>query len=223
MVHDARTRPHQIRPTDADGVAVATDRPYGLQVIKGGPFGTEVDGLVPVVGGLTSADSSVTLTDNGDGIVDLSAPGGGGAGGSFVGVKVYRSATYALANNAVTAVPWDAEEFDTNTFHDTATNNTRLTVPSGQSGKYQISVNLGTDAAGSITRFLLSVRLNGTTVVRGGIMETSNSGTVFPMNTVSLLASLVAGDYIEATYYQNSGTTKNMFVSECAFSMYKVG
>lgn len=35
--------------------------------------------------GLTSADSSVTITDNGDGTLDLAAAGGGGGGGGGVG------------------------------------------------------------------------------------------------------------------------------------------
>lgn len=38
-----------------------------------------------IVTGLTSADSSVTITDNGDGTLDLAASGGGGGGGGGVG------------------------------------------------------------------------------------------------------------------------------------------
>lgn len=79
MTYESRMRPHQIRPTDGDGSPVAANLPYGLQVVTGGPYGTEVDGLTPVLTGLTSADSSVALTDNGDGTVDLAAIAGGGS------------------------------------------------------------------------------------------------------------------------------------------------
>lgn len=55
MTYDSRVRPHQIRPTDADGAAVAAGGPYGLQVVNDGPFGTEVDGLVPFVESLPAS------------------------------------------------------------------------------------------------------------------------------------------------------------------------
>lgn len=41
----------------------------------------------------------------------------------------------------LTTVPFASESFDTNTFHDNVTNNSRLTIPTGMGGVYQISVN----------------------------------------------------------------------------------
>lgn len=57
-------------PGAADGV-------HGLVVED-----EKVTGVTPVLTGLTSGDSSVTITDNGDGTLNLAASGGGGGGGS---------------------------------------------------------------------------------------------------------------------------------------------
>ena len=141
-------------------------------------------------------------------------------GATFVGVKVYRSAAYNLANTTVTAMPWDAEEWDTDGFHDNTTNNNRLTVPTGLGGKYAVVVNIGTDASASYNRFIVYLRKNGTGV-RGGL-EDSASGN-FPTKSVSTVMDLAAGDYVDAAYYQDSGGARNFYNSVCALSMHKVG
>jgi hypothetical protein len=58
-----------------------------------------------VVRGLTSADASVTITDNGDGTLDLAAAGGGGGGGgsaviAYVAYEPASLATYATTSTA---------------------------------------------------------------------------------------------------------------------------
>jgi hypothetical protein len=71
-----RIWPVNIDPLDDTGATV-TDGTYGLAVTGGA-----VDGLTEALSGLTSADSTVTITDNGDGTLDLSAPSAGGGGGA---------------------------------------------------------------------------------------------------------------------------------------------
>jgi hypothetical protein len=145
------------------------------------------------------------------------------AGATYVGVKAYRSASYSMANITDTAVPWDAEEWDTDAFHDNSTNNTRFTVPSGQAGKYSVSLTVGSDAGWSATRFFISLKKNGT-IIRGGLTELgSYNAGVFPTHNLTCEVDLAVGDYVEGFYYQGSGSTRNMYLAVSAMSMHKIG
>jgi hypothetical protein len=150
--------------------------------------------------------------------------GAPGSAPAFAGVKVYRSASYSLANAAVTSIPWDAEEWDTDGFHDNATNNNRLTVPTGLAGKYTCKVNVGVDVNGvTYSRFLIGLQKNGA-AIRGGNIEfgVSNSST-YPMGAVTCDVDLAVGDYVDSFYFQDSGSGRNLYNAKCAFSMYKIG
>lgn len=52
------------------------------------------------------------------------------------GVKVFRSSDQTILNNTPTAFTPDADWWDTDNFHDTSTNVSRLTCPSGLPGTY---------------------------------------------------------------------------------------
>src|SRR5687768_14942813 len=92
--------------------------------------------------------------------------GVGGGSSAFVGTKAYRAGTQTLATATATAVNLATEEYDSDAFHDNATNNTRFTVPSGKAGKYALKgkVMFGADANGER---VIWFRLNGTTTIRG--------------------------------------------------------
>lgn len=59
-----------------------------------------------------------------------------GGSGTFSGAKVYASQT-AISGTTDTTIPFANEDFDTGTYHDNSTNNSRLTVPSD--GYYEVS------------------------------------------------------------------------------------
>jgi hypothetical protein len=138
------------------------------------------------------------------------------------GVKAYRSAGYTLAHETVTAVPWDAEEWDTDGFHDNSTNSQRLTVPTGLAGKYLVIGSVGTTGSGSYARFLVMIQVNGSDV-RGGRTEGGISASGFPVLQASTVVDLAVGDYVTVSYYQSSGTTRAMDTANCAFSMHRIG
>jgi hypothetical protein len=109
---------------------------------------------------------------------------------AFKGVRVSRaSGTVSLGNNVVTAIGFDEEEFDTDTFHDNSTNNTRLTIPT--TGKYHIGGNFYT------TTSLVAdglIRVDGTQ----GIAFVRNAATgTFTGVFISTIYQLTAGQYVE--------------------------
>ena len=64
------------------------------------------------------------------------------SGGSLTGVGVTKSATQSIATATYTAISWDQEGWDTNSYHDNVTNNSRVTIPSGKGGKYLVTTNV---------------------------------------------------------------------------------
>jgi hypothetical protein len=118
---------------------------------------------------------------------------------SYVGV--YANLTGA-AQATVAATPkiiaLGTEQWDTNTFHDNTTNNSRLTIPTGYGGYYLLVGNINcttTDAAA------LMIYKNGTAIAAG-----IQSGEVTRIvgtggNTISITGSVIvnatAGDYFE--------------------------
>jgi hypothetical protein len=59
------------------------------------------------------------------------------AASGFNGARVYQANNHSYAPNTTTALTFDAEDYDTNTYHSNSTNPSRLTVPS--TGYYRIS------------------------------------------------------------------------------------
>jgi hypothetical protein len=95
----------------------------------------------------------------------------------------------------------NAEQIDTNTFHSTATNTSRITIPSGKDGKYLI---FGGVAYDNNTTGYRNTQLykNGTNVRIHGMTASAQYPTSQIQTTI---LDLVATDYLEIFIDQNSG------------------
>jgi hypothetical protein len=113
------------------------------------------------------------------------------AGSSFVGASVTDSSNQSVTQYVSTAVTWTSEDFDTNTFHSTSTNTSRMTIPSGKGGYYLVTGTLGFTSAGG-GRVELYIRKNNSNFVA---IRLANSEE--PAINISEIMSLVATDYIE--------------------------
>lgn len=124
-------------------------------------------------------------------------------------VKAVRTAVQSVAHNTYTALAFTAvDEWDTDSFHSTTTNNTRITVPTGLGGKYHI-IGRATFAAGADSTRLIQVRLNGATVI-GLLQATAGVAAGAFAGSVPIMYALAAGDYIELICYQFSGVALNI-------------
>lgn len=109
------------------------------------------------------------------------------------------------------ALTFNSERVDVGSMHDTSSNTSRLTVPSGGGGFYAIGgmIEFAADATG---RRGIQIRLNGTTVIARE--ESNNVGasnaTVMQISTVYQLAD---GDYVELMGLQASGGSLNMLAT----------
>jgi len=128
----------------------------------------------------------------------------------FPTCKAIKATNYTLASGSDVALPFDGEEWDTNNMHDTSTNPSRITVPSG--GYYFVS---------GVARFASSTT-GGRQVaitVNGGItyIQNKRGGTVGAGGTDEVpIAGVVkcnANDYIELHVYQDTGGNLTVYAN----------
>lgn len=124
------------------------------------------------------------------------------------GCVIRLTTTLGISDATVTAVQFNAADArDTDAFHDPASSNTRMTVPTGLGGWYTAG-GVVTFAANGTGYRLVGLRVNGTTRMA---QQTSVSfGTAANTLTVSAPLLLAAGDYVELIVYQNSGGALNI-------------
>jgi hypothetical protein len=128
------------------------------------------------------------------------------SGVTFSGVDVKRASNnYSIPNATDTTMLWDSEFYDTDSYHSTVTNTSRLTVPTGKTGYYLLVFDIRWDTSGSGRR-ASKIMKNGTTQVLSG--ECSNIG--FPTINASAVLYLTADDYLEASVFQSSGGALNI-------------
>ncbi len=130
-------------------------------------------------------------------------------------VKVYHSAGQSVADNTTAVLNFNTEDHDTNAFHDTVTNNTRLTIPSGipTRGIWMVIGNINWAGVTSQVIVGAQIRLNGTTIVArqqgahtGPLAGTSTEDSI---EAVAILKDPIAGDYYELLAYQRCGVARS--------------
>lgn len=130
--------------------------------------------------------------------------------------RAYRNAALTTTAAAATAIPFDAETFDTNNNFDSTTNKGRYTAP--VAGYYQFNASFGvTNMAGYLQIFLY---VNGSPYGVGSQLYMTSA----PNNIVQLaaLVPLAAGDYVEAYYYTDGAKAVVVGSSNCHFSGFLV-
>jgi hypothetical protein len=119
---------------------------------------------------------------------------------SAVGCSLTAGAVTTIANATFTAVNFSVEKYDTDSFHSTVTNTSRITIPVGKAGKYLITgkLNWASNATGyrqiAIYKNGSGISYNAYAVVNGNITGT----------TIVTLDSLAENDYVELFGYQTS-------------------
>jgi hypothetical protein len=151
------------------------------------------------------------------------------SGNSFSGVSLTRNSNSTVSNTTWTKVSFDIEQVDVNGYHDNTTNNTRITIPSGQGGYYLVTANVlfsGNATGGRV----MSVTKNNASPGTSGTMSQECAGVAAAPNGISsqMVFNLAAGDYIELQVYQNSGGNLTLYsdannAGEVNFSAIRLG
>ena len=186
--------------TDMDFTWVTTDDANAIQ-------NSIVDAKGDLIGA-TAADTPARLAVGTNGQVltaDSTAATGlkwASASSSAKAVGLYKSGSQSTSNATFTAILFDSEDYDTSGFHSTSTNTSRITIPSGAAGYYQI--NGAARWADNTTGVrVTAIYKNGSLWVRN--LSTANVGSGSINIIVPIIMNLAEGDYIEVFAYQNSG------------------
>lgn len=128
-------------------------------------------------------------------------------------VHANRTTVQTITTGTNTAITLnDAESYDTDNFHSTVTNLSRITIPASMGGIYQLTAatQWAVSATGNRITFL---QVNGVTPLVGSTVA-GVAGNSLQQN-VTAVVSLAAGDYVELIVFQSSGgnlTTTNSSV-----------
>jgi len=124
--------------------------------------------------------------------------------GGFDGASAFADSAFNIPDNVETAIPLDDESFDTKSFHDNVTNNTRITIPTGVSRvSLTGQITTANASAGTFLQFRIDINDSGntpaatTTIPRATGLEAQNVSTG-PIDVVS-------GDYFELKVLQDTG------------------
>lgn len=120
------------------------------------------------------------------------------------GVALGNTTTINIPNTTATALPMNYEYTDTDNYHSTATNTSRITIPSGLGGMYAINGYARYNAT-AVTGPTFILAKNGIAVTR-----TIAPDGAFATHFISATIPLVAGDYIELYCYHSTGATRTI-------------
>jgi hypothetical protein len=132
------------------------------------------------------------------------------AASPFVGCAA--SGAPSIPNAVYTAAEMAYEDIDTNGFHSTTTNTSRITIPTGKGGKYLVIMK--TDGPTLATIKVSRIYKNGVQLTDAA-SRNYNSNLNIEGNATqcySAILALSAGDYIEQFIYQNTGSSQTIGV-----------
>ena len=123
-------------------------------------------------------------------------------GGQTACVRVYLTADQSIATNTEIVLPFAGETFDVGGFHDNVTDNSRLTVPSGEAGKYWMAARVHWTPS-SADRVATNIKINGAPAAHTNVQNGNAAAWGWNYD----IFDLADGDYVECVVYQNSGGT----------------
>jgi hypothetical protein len=137
----------------------------------------------------------------------------------FVGARVYGSAVQSIATATYATVTWNTESYDTSAFHDTSTNTSRFTIPSGKAGKYLFNLKTTFNSSSNTGARILYFFKNGSEIMESEFSLSTRGNLQMDLTSVQDAA---VSDYYEMYVFQSSGGAidldKTAFYSEFSIS-----
>jgi len=180
--------------------SMATEITAAGDIIVGTGSGTFDNLPIGTTGQLLTADTTVSPYK-----VKWATPAAGGT--TFSGARVTKSASQSCANATYTTITWNQEPLDVGGYHDNATNNTRLTIPTGKTGYFLVQWNFHPYNVSGCSYKLLK---NGSSIAEWSDSFNWTSGTEVDF-TNQWLGALSAGDYVEVQFQQTTGGARNVY------------
>lgn len=132
---------------------------------------------------------------------------GGSTTPTFVGCRLFNTGGQTISSATTTAILFDSEAFDTDNFHSTSTNTSRITIPTGKGGYYLVQGSFMIDGTSSWSR--IGLYRNGSTMLLN--LESGNATTGTNTRTLNFIGNFSAGDYLELLVRQNTGSNQTLW------------
>jgi hypothetical protein len=169
---------------------------------KGDLYGfSTVDARIPI-----GANDTVLTADSTQALgLKWAAP----AGGSFAGCRLTFTGNQSISNATSTKLTFGSEDYDTDSFHSTVTNTSRITIPAGMGGYYLIYGMNSWDSNSTTGRRIIYIFKNNAEIIGAEVGVTAASPATYPAVQITTVLNLSAGDYVELEVYQSSGGSLN--------------
>ncbi len=180
----------------------------------------------------TTVDARIGVGANGTVLTADSAEATGlkwatpASGTTFSGALALKTADQTIPNATFTTLSFNTETngYDTASYHDNTTNNSRMTIPAGKDGYFWVWFNV-TYAPNGTGRRIARILKNGTSSF--SLEATPNAtANLEPGISAGKAFSAVAGDYFEIDVYQTSGGNLDVYGSQVyntQFGVYYLG
>lgn len=132
----------------------------------------------------------------------------------FVGALATASNTnLSITAGTVTVLALSGEEFDTDSFHSTTTNTSRMTIPSGKAGKYLLTAYFDFQFPAAGQYYMVRFSKNGTNLssINRGFCG-NVGGNQFQGGTISTIVDAAVGDYYEVNLQEGNTETLQFWV-----------
>jgi len=131
-------------------------------------------------------------------------------GNTNISCRVYNNAAQSISNGANTILNFNQEASDTGLMHDNSTNNSRITIPSGEGGVYVFAA-IVMWAHNTTGQRHVEFRVNGNTSLSGytcnGVVGDASASLAL---TFTIIREFSAGDYVEIRVYHAANTALNI-------------
>jgi hypothetical protein len=124
---------------------------------------------------------------------------------AFNGAKGTNTAGTTMTDATETVVPYATEDYDTAAYHDTSTDPSRMTVPTGKDGYYHV---IGHYELSSATYTAVYG------VLREGAAGTGGAGTLLGLTRPGLPASTIIGGQVSWVGHLSAGQYVELFVNQ---------
>lgn len=143
------------------------------------------------------------------------------SGATLDGCALYKSANQSISGSTQTLITFDTELYDTNSYHSTSSNTSRITIPT--TGKYRLFLKIDYAAGSTAGSRDVYIKKNGSNFAYfyGYAANVSHTPTIVG----ALAVNATAGDYYELNAYQGSTGSLDIFGSygQAAFEIEYLG
>jgi hypothetical protein len=180
-------------------------------------------GIATVTAGTATVNTanSLALPQWGSGILYFTAPSAAiffpsagaaaAAAATFSGFSGTNSGGINAPTSTFVAMTMSSEQYDTDAYHSTSTNTSRMTIPSGKSGKFLVTASIRYQGgAGSDHETRVAIYKNGSIFTFNKFFARGGGSEINIL--IDTVLDLAVADYLEIYVYQNSGIDRSFYI-----------